>query len=247
MDIVIDTKGEFDVLESSSGSSSEEEESESETDEECESFMVPYRTSVSDKGTGNRTKDSELDLDTDTYLDVGFGKTNQLTGLAQGSSTRIEEIMKKSVITPGFEKLDAIPPYEESKRQLVKKRREERAKTKGKDWFNLPAPDVTEEMKHDLEVLRMRSVLDPKHFYKKNDLKVLPKYFQVGRIVEGPADFYNSRVPKKQRKQTIVEELMADAEFKRYNKRKFKEIIASSKAKSHLKAHMRSKKLKKKK
>lgn len=25
----------------------------------------------------------------------------------------------------------------------------------------------------------MRSVLDPKHFYKKNDLDVLPKYFQV--------------------------------------------------------------------
>lgn len=54
---------------------------------------------------------------------MGFGKTNQVTGLAQGPSTRIEEIMKKSVITPGFEKLDAIPPYEESKRQLLKKRR----------------------------------------------------------------------------------------------------------------------------
>lgn len=25
----------------------------------------------------------------------------------------------------------------------------------------------------------MRSVLDNKHFYKKNDLKVLPKYFEV--------------------------------------------------------------------
>lgn len=38
---------------------------------------------------------------------------------------------------------------------------------------------MTEEIKNDLEVLQMRSVLDPKHFYKKNDLKVLPKYFQV--------------------------------------------------------------------
>lgn len=55
----------------------------------------------------------------------------------------------------------------------------EHEKTKGKKWYGLPATELTEEVKHDLEVLQMRSVLDPKHFYKKNDLKVLPKYFQV--------------------------------------------------------------------
>lgn len=38
---------------------------------------------------------------------------------------------------------------------------------------------MTDEIKNDLEILKMRSVLDPKHFYKKNDLSVLPKYFQV--------------------------------------------------------------------
>jgi Fcf2 pre-rRNA processing len=43
----------------------------------------------------------------------------------------------------------------------------------------MPATEITEEVKRDLEVLQMRSVLDPKTFYKKNDLKVLPKYFQV--------------------------------------------------------------------
>lgn len=55
----------------------------------------------------------------------------------------------------------------------------EHEKTKGKKWYGLPATELTAEVKHDLEVLQMRSVLDPKHFYKKNDLKVLPKYFQV--------------------------------------------------------------------
>lgn len=55
----------------------------------------------------------------------------------------------------------------------------EREKTKGPGWFNLPAPEVTEELKNDLHVLKMRSALDPKHFYKKNDMEVLPKYFQV--------------------------------------------------------------------
>ncbi|KAH6920701.1 hypothetical protein HPB50_028311 [Hyalomma asiaticum] len=92
---------------------------------------------------------------------------------------------------------------------------EERSKTKGPAWFGLPAPEMTDELKHDLEVLRMRHVLDPKRFYKKNDLKDLPKYFQVGTVMDSPADFYHARVPKKDRKRTMVEELLADAEFKR--------------------------------
>lgn len=39
--------------------------------------------------------------------------------------------------------------------------------------------------------------------------------FQVGTVVDNPVDFYSSRIPKKQRKRTIVEELLADAEFRR--------------------------------
>jgi hypothetical protein len=57
----------------------------------------------------------------------------------------------------------------------------EREHTKGSNWFDMPATELTDELKNDLEILRMRSVLDPKHFYKKNDLKVLPKYFQVNK------------------------------------------------------------------
>ena len=43
----------------------------------------------------------------------------------------------------------------------------------------MPAPEITEERKHDLEVLSMRKVLDPKRFYKAADTKGPPKYFQV--------------------------------------------------------------------
>ena len=38
---------------------------------------------------------------------------------------------------------------------------------------------------------------------------------QIGKWVEDPADFYSSRVPKKQRKQSVVDELLADAEFRK--------------------------------
>merc|ERR1712244_80811 len=90
---------------------------------------------------------------------------------------------------------------------------------------NLPATELTEERKNDLELLQMRNVLDPKRFYKKNNSENLPKYFQIGTIVDNAADFYTDRVSKKDRKQTMVDELLADAEFKKYQKRKYVEII----------------------
>lgn len=103
----------------------------------------------------------------------------------------------------------------------------------------MKAPEMSKELKGDLQVLKMRGSLDPKRFYKKNDRDGFPKYFQVGNntrsheqhisyngyfkslclvqvgtVVDNPVDFYHSRIPKKNRKRTMVEELLADAEFR---------------------------------
>ena len=37
---------------------------------------------------------------------------------------------------------------------------------------------------------------------------------QMGTVVECAADFYHSRIPKKQRKQTLVDELLSDFDFR---------------------------------
>ncbi|XP_016301648.1 deoxynucleotidyltransferase terminal-interacting protein 2-like isoform X3 [Sinocyclocheilus anshuiensis] len=141
-----------------------------------------------------------------------------------------DELLKKSVIVPDFEKKDAVPPYSESKHAAKLKRKAEREKTTGDGWFNMRAPELTEELKNDLKALKMRSAMDPKRFYKKNDREGPPKYFQVGTVVDNPIDFYSSRIPKKQRKRTMVEELLADAEFRSYNKKKYQEIMAEKAA-----------------
>ncbi|NWT85885.1 TDIF2 protein, partial [Lanius ludovicianus] len=141
-----------------------------------------------------------------------------------------DPLLQNSVITPDFEKKECVPPYRESLRQLKKQRRAEREKTTGDGWFGMKAPEITSELKNDLKVLKMRASLDPKHFYKKNDRDGLPKYFQVGTVVDSPIDFYHSRIPKKQRKRTIVEELLADSEFRRYNKKKYQEIMSEKAA-----------------
>lgn len=43
----------------------------------------------------------------------------------------------------------------------------------------MPAPEITPEVKRDLQLLKLRNVLDPKRFYKKDSDRKLPKYFQV--------------------------------------------------------------------
>ncbi|CAH3188444.1 unnamed protein product, partial [Porites evermanni] len=49
----------------------------------------------------------------------------------------------------------------------------------------------------------------------------------VGTVVEGSADFYSSRITKRQRKNNVIDELLSDAEFRRYNKKKYLEIQAA--------------------
>ncbi|XP_022821883.1 deoxynucleotidyltransferase terminal-interacting protein 2 [Spodoptera litura] len=173
-------------------------------------------------------------------LDLETGKLKSNLG-----GVDVEKEMKSSVLKPGFEKDHEMPSYDVSKNKLKAIRRKEREKNKGPGWFNLPAPEVTEELKNDLQVLKMRSALDPKHFYKKNDMEVLPKYFQVGRIMDSALDHVNERLTKKQRKRTMVDELLADAEFQKYNKKKYKEIV-DEKRKTEYRTFMRDKRQKNK-
>uniref|UniRef100_A0A8C6ELP5 Fcf2 pre-rRNA processing C-terminal domain-containing protein n=1 Tax=Microcebus murinus TaxID=30608 RepID=A0A8C6ELP5_MICMU len=106
----------------------------------------------------------------------------------------------------------------------------------------MKAPEMTDELKNGLKALKMRASMDPNRFCKKNDRDGFPKYFQMRTTVANPADFYHSRIPKKQRKRTIVEELLVDSEFRRYNQRKYSEIMAEKAANSAGKKFRKKKK-----
>ena len=167
-----------------------------------------------------------IDLDMNESY-VTFGITSKNTGdiaAAKSSALLIPEERRKEIdqAVPKDETFEIQPKL--GKKALKKKKKLEREKTKGGEWFNMPATEITDEIKNDLEVLKMRGALDPKRFYKKNASNELPKYFQVGRYVDNPVEFYNDRGTSKKKK-TLVDELMADAEFQRYNKRKYTEII----------------------
>lgn len=104
-----------------------------------------------------------------------------------------------------------------------------RESTAGSKWFNMPKPELTTAVKRDLQLLQMRNVLDPKRHYKK-DKGPLPTYFQTGTIIEGNTEFYSARLTQKERKKTIVDEILADTSYKTYFKRKYLEIQGSKRS-----------------
>ncbi|XP_037820688.1 deoxynucleotidyltransferase terminal-interacting protein 2 [Lucilia sericata] len=181
-------------------------------------------------------------------IDLDHSDFNEMTGKrddVQAFKPSIEKVLANSEMVPNLEQLKELPSITKKKQRELN--RVERSKTKGKNWFNMPATEMTEEMENDLKILQMRSVLDPKHFYKKNDLKVLPKYFQVGTVQHSPLDYYNERDTRRNKKHTLVDELLADTEAQKYIKRKHKEIMITKQKYAHRKAMNKMKKLKKNK
>ncbi|XP_071940193.1 uncharacterized protein [Coffea arabica] len=111
-------------------------------------------------------------------------------------------------------------------KKLNKLLRKQLRHTAGKHWFDMPAPTLTPELKKDLHLLKLRNAMDPKRHYKKGDSrsKTLPKYFQVGTIIESASEFYTGRLTKKERKATLADELLSDSNLAVYRKRKVQEI-----------------------
>lgn len=111
--------------------------------------------------------------------------------------------------------------------------------TSGKNWFNLTATAMTEELKQDLRAVRMRSALDPKRFYKALDRP--SKFVQLGTVIEGRGEYHSARLTRKERRTNLVEELMADEKARQYTKRKFNSIQTAKQNKTTFKPKKKGK------
>jgi len=103
----------------------------------------------------------------------------------------------------------------------------------------MPKTELTPELRRDLQLLKMRGVLDPKRHYKKDSSKNdVPEYSQVGTIIEGATEFYSSRLTNKERKQTLLEEIISQEQENGRFKRKYDDIskLKASGKKSFYKA-----------
>ena len=84
---------------------------------------------------------------------------------------------------------------------------------------------MTPQLKRDLQLIEMRSVLDPHRHYKKSTGKnKMSAFSQVGTVIEGPTEWYSSRIDQKDRATTFVAESMASERETGRFKRKYDEI-----------------------
>ncbi|KAI0055866.1 Fcf2-domain-containing protein [Artomyces pyxidatus] len=148
-----------------------------------------------------------------------------------------------------------LPPPEITKSGVPLTRREKKAlktKTAGSDWFDLPAPAAADlpRLYREVEALRLRNQLDPKRFYRKDEgegrgIKGLPKYFAIGKVIPTSTPFGGAsgdNLARAERKRTLVDELVDDAEARRYAKRKFSDLqgVRAAKGRGTLAAKKRT-------
>ncbi|KAJ3133846.1 Deoxynucleotidyltransferase terminal-interacting protein 2 [Geranomyces variabilis] len=132
--------------------------------------------------------------------------------------TKVQEGVETfAVVQPA----EALPP---SLDWTPKQKKAMTTETSGPKWFDMPAPELTDALKRDLHILKSRPVIDPKRHYKKNTMAAPPKYFQIGTIIQGPTEYHSARMTRKERRDNIVDELMADTQSRQYFKRKFLSI-----------------------
>ncbi|GMT10246.1 hypothetical protein PFISCL1PPCAC_1543, partial [Pristionchus fissidentatus] len=120
----------------------------------------------------------------------------------------VNEVLATSSIRPVLESSLCTSAFTTSLREKMRANKSQREKTSGQSWFRMSSARISDECRADLELLSMRATLKPKRFYRKNDRAVLPKYFQVSRVVEDKRDFYGSRLTKSGRKKNMLDEMM---------------------------------------
>ncbi|KAL3075731.1 hypothetical protein niasHS_012561 [Heterodera schachtii] len=206
----VDTEGDDDQQQQHNDQDDEMEEDEAEE-------------STNQDTNGNKTDNNGIGITTKS-TGGGGGNGSVLDGF-NPDDPELKLLLSRATLTDDYDQRPLDEVLHVSARQQKKQRKAQRATTAGPSWHKMPATELTEERRRDLEVVQMRDALDPAQHYKKPDREVLPKYFQIGHIVESKADFYAARVPKRQRKRTMVEELMADAELLARNKRRFTAIV----------------------
>ncbi|KAK4227610.1 Fcf2 pre-rRNA processing-domain-containing protein [Podospora fimiseda] len=101
----------------------------------------------------------------------------------------------------------------------------------GADWFHMPKTELTAELKRDLQILRMRDVvaMGKQHFKKDSRKDFVPEYSVVGTIIAGATDGANQRLTRKEKKRSIVEEVLSADNVSKF-KSKFHEIQEKKKS-----------------
>ena len=104
---------------------------------------------------------------------------------------------------------------------------QEKGVTAGPNFYDLPRTNITSDLKADMRLLQMRSMLDPRRHYKKRPEATIPKYSQMGTIIQGRTEYFSSRLPKGKHRRTFLEEVLTNETSTGHLRKRYNEIQAS--------------------
>lgn len=84
----------------------------------------------------------------------------------------------------------------------------------------MPAQKMTNEVKRELQAMRLRNAIDPKKFMRGAAKESVGEFFQFGHIIEG-SNRATTQAPRVLPKRSFVDELVADEHTGDYTKRKY--------------------------
>eukprot|EP01134_Creolimax_fragrantissima_P001602 CFRG1602T1 len=156
-------------------------------------------------------------------------KLKSSSSIANVLSTELESgLRKKAPLINVNEKLKLVTTdidVAEKKETPIVKEMTKKGDSAGPGWFGLPATEISDKIKVELQAIKMRGFIDPKRFYRSNDSHKMPKFFSIGTVVSGEGDRFNTDpTTRPSVKGGLVDELLADDKSKSYLKRKFKEV-----------------------
>jgi hypothetical protein len=167
-----------------------------------------------------------------TQLDAGV--TSQF--LHYDATTSLCQFVDPNATAHMLTRLETNVPHREndSRRAFTKSlRARERiaaseAPRSGRRWFNMASSEVDERARNDVAALDLRQFADPSRNYKHEAARVAgTRFFQLGTVVESKAEFYSSRLTRKERKSSLADELLDNSATRQRVKKRHDAFTAS--------------------
>jgi len=207
-----------DAVEEEKDEGKEEEESPKDTSDDTRQEEEDFLQLEPKETKGNDGDDKNSSQSNDKKIK---GKHNELTHLLPGYTAPMRGIA--TFAKPAPRKTKLAPPSLDSTRNFKTgfKYRAPLVNQADKRWFHMRGTDPA-SVKMDLQLIKHRNYMDPKRFYKKADNLDNVPFVQRGTVIEGPTEYFSGRLTKKERKQTLVDELIATQSD--YAKRKYAQM-----------------------
>jgi hypothetical protein len=142
-----------------------------------------------------------------------MNSAEKVNGIAEQASKKLLEQVKKAEVK-------VVPKEQKQKKADI-------GAAASSEWFGIKSMANQPGAREAIELLRMRGYMDSKKFFKKDtklEKGILPQVFQLGTVVAGAHEFYSSRLSKKERAPSIVDEILRDKNRVQFVKRKFEDV-----------------------